>query len=162
MAIVYLGIGSNQDAARHLQLAVHELDKRFGLEAVSPVYRNRPVGFRGDDFLNAVARIRTTALPHEVFRQLEEIHELAGRERSDQKFAPRRLDIDLLLYDDLTIDDPPVVVPRPDILAYSFVLKPLADIAPDLRHPGTGRNMAAHWHAFDADSHPLTEIVGIL
>ncbi|MDH3304046.1 MAG: 2-amino-4-hydroxy-6-hydroxymethyldihydropteridine diphosphokinase, partial [Gammaproteobacteria bacterium] len=68
---------------------------------------------------------------------------------------------DLLLYDDLIMDERPVRVPRSDILEYSFVLGPLAELAPDLVHPVTGKTMLTHWQEFDAESQPL-EFVGVI
>lgn len=155
MPDVYLGLGSNLQPEDHLKTAVRELAKRFTLKAVSPVYRNRPVGFDGDDFLNAVVGVETDMPADAVCAELEQIHELAGRRRGGDSFESRTLDIDLLLYGGEVIDRPPVRVPRDDILRYSFVLRPLADIAPDLLHPLTRQTMAEHWAAFDANGHRL-------
>jgi 2-amino-4-hydroxy-6-hydroxymethyldihydropteridine diphosphokinase len=80
----------------------------------------------------------------------------AGRERGSKKWASRTLDIDLLLYNDLICDEQPVRVPREDILKYSFVLRPMAELAPNVLHPVTGKTMLEHWQEFDAASHPLT------
>ena len=88
------------------------------------------------------------------------MHKLSGRVRGSEKWASRPLDIDLLLYNDQVIDKPPVRVPRSDILEYSFVLRPMAELAPDLVHPVTGKTMLQHWQEFDVDSHPL-ELVGL-
>jgi 2-amino-4-hydroxy-6-hydroxymethyldihydropteridine diphosphokinase len=93
--------------------------------------------------------------PASVHFELEEIHALAGRERGCEKYLSRRLDIDLLLFGELCINEPPVRVPRKDILEYAFVLKPLADLAPQHRHPATGKTFAEHWQAFDGQSQPL-------
>ena len=68
------------------------------------------------------------------------------------------MDIDLLLYNDLVMDERPVRVPRRDILEYSFVLRPLAELAPELVHPVTGNTILSHWQNFDAASHPLEDI----
>ena len=87
--------------------------------------------------------------------QIESIHDMAGRERGKAKFMSRPLDIDMLLYDDLVLDEPPIRVPRADILKYGFVLRPLHELAPDLMHPVTGQTMAEHWQQFDQNSHLL-------
>ena len=160
MATVYLGLGSNINPEHNLRLGLDELRRRFGAVVVSRVYRNAAVGFEGADFMNLVAGLNSDEEPGEINRQIEEIHDLAGRERGDERFAARALDIDLLLYDDLVADDPPL--PREDVLEYSFVLRPLAEIAPDLVHPVTGRRIADHWQECDPDRHPLTLVDVIL
>ena len=141
---VYLSLGSNLEPERHLRLGVEELSKRYAGVVVSPVYRNAAFGFDGADFLNLVVRCDVDASLEELAADLEEIHELAGRTRGEQRFADRTLDIDVLMYGRLTIDAP-LVLPRPDILEYSFVLKPMCDLAPDEVHPVTGRTLADHW-----------------
>jgi len=155
VSLVYLGLGSNNHPEVNLKLGVRELAERFEFLAVSSVYRNKAIGFDGDDFLNAVVCVRTAKSPGDICLELEEIHTRAGRQRDADPFGSRTLDIDLLMYDDLVIDAPPVRVPRSDILDYSFVLGPLAEIAPELVHPVTGRTITSHWADFDTDSHPL-------
>ena len=162
MATVYLGLGSNIDAGKNLRLAVAELRSLFGDLTVSPVYRNAPVGFEGPDFLNLVVALATDRPPLEVLAEIERIHAAAGRSRGPDKFSSRPLDIDLLLYGDTIDPTKPLRLPRRDILEYGFVLRPLADIAPDLVHPLTGRRIAEHWRDFDVDSHPLTRVDIIL
>lgn len=162
MAVVYFGLGSNLHPEENLRLAVRELKATFKLRAVSPVYRNKAVGFSGRDFLNAVVCVETQMTPAAICEQLERIHELAGRARGDQRFESRTLDIDLLLYDDLVDATRPVSVPRSDVLNYSFVLRPLAEIAPDLIHPEVGKTMSELWQQFDAASHPLQDLGNIL
>lgn len=158
MPIAYLGLGSNLDAEKNLQLAIRELRERFSVQKISTVYRSKALGFEGADFLNAVVRIETELFPRDLCEQLELIHEVAGRRRRPDKFIARKLDIDLLLYDQLVLDEPPVRLPRDDVLGYNFVLQPLAEIAPDYRHPVTGRSLSEHWQEFDAASHPLTKV----
>jgi len=155
MSLVYLGLGSNRRPEANLALGVRELAARFDLLATSSVYRNKAIGFEGDEFLNAVVCVETTMSPEEICLQLEEIHRLAGRQRDSDPYGSRSLDIDLLLYDHLIMDATPVRVPRADVLDYSFVLGPLAEIAPDYVHPLSGKTIASHWAEFDPDSHPL-------
>jgi 2-amino-4-hydroxy-6-hydroxymethyldihydropteridine diphosphokinase len=161
MATVFAGLGSNIDPEDNLHLGVSELRARYGDLQLSAVYRSKSVGFDGDDFLNLVARFETEASPESICEEIERIHELAGRDRNESKWSARPLDIDLLLYDDLIVDENPVRIPRNDVLEYSFVLRPLAELAPDFRHPVTGKTMYQHWHEFDAASHPL-DVVGVI
>ncbi len=162
MATVFLGIGSNIDAETNLSLGVGELRAKFGDIELSPIYSSPPFGFEGDDFLNLVARIDTSLSPLELHDVFDAIHEKAGRVRGCNRFLARTLDIDLLLYDQLIVDEPPIRLPRSDVLEYSFVLRPLADIAPDTVHPLTGNNYARAWAEFDASCHPLREVDVIL
>jgi len=155
MAKVYLGLGSNVNPEENLRLGISELGARFGALELSNVYRNASVGFDGEDFMNLVVGFESDASPLQLHAMLVEIDGLAGRKRGESRYSPRTLDIDLLLYDDLVLDEPPVRIPRSDILKYSFVLGPLAEIAPELRHPETGKLITEHWAEFDQDSHPL-------
>ena len=158
MATVYLGLGSNESPEANLRLAISELEKRYGELAVSTTYRSAAVGFDGADFLNLAVRLECDDSPLAICGAIELIHDLAGRVRGSDKWESRTLDIDLLLYGDLVIDERPVRVPRDDILRYSFVLRPLAELAPDQVHPVTGKTMLEHWQEFDASSHPLEEV----
>ena len=153
---VHLGIGSNIDAKKNLELALNELEKRFGELDKSSVYRSKAYGFDGDDFLNMVVALDSVLTPTEIHEQLEDIQRIAGRDHEARAYAPRTLDIDLLLYDDLVIDQPPIRLPRADVLRFSFVLGPLAEIAAELRHPETHQSYQEHWNNFDTGSHPIT------
>ena len=161
MATVYVGLGSNIDPEANLHLGIRELRRRYGEVRSSAVYRSAAVGFEGEDFLNLVAAFESETSPWAICDDIEAIHNLAGRDRNGGKWESRPLDIDLLLYNDRIIDERPVRIPRDDILEYSFVLRPLAELAPDLVHPVTGRTMREHWQAFDASRQPL-EVVGVI
>lgn len=158
MATVSLGLGSNESPQANLRLAIRELQERYGELAISATYRSSAVGFDGADFLNLVVRLQCEDLPLAICDEIQRIHELTGRVRGSDKWQSRSLDIDLLLYDDLVLDERPLRVPRDDILRYSFVLRPLAELAPDQVHPVTGRTMLEHWQEFDVSSHPLEEV----
>lgn len=158
MAAVFLGLGSNVSPLHNLRLGLDELTRRYGVLQVSPVYRNAAVGFSGADFMNLVVRLESDDSPQSICEEIELIHNLSGRIRGSKKWESRPLDIDLLLYNDLVLDRKPVRVPREDILKYSFVLRPLAELAPDLCHPVTGLTMQQHWQEFDAESHPMERV----
>ena len=156
MATVYVGLGSNIEPEENLKLGIAELRRRYGEVDVSAVYRSAAVGFEGEDFLNLVGRFESESEPVEICQAISAIHKLVGRDRRGGKWESRPLDIDLLLYNDRVMEEPRV--PRGDVLEYSFVLRPLAELAPDLRHPETGRTMLEHWQEFDASRHPLEAV----
>ena len=160
MARVYLGLGSNIDPENNLRLGVAALRDSYGNLDISPVYKNAAVGFEGPDFLNLVVGLDSDDSPTRIQACIERIHKQAGRHRGEEKLASRPLDIDLLLYDDLVLEDPPL--PRSDVLDYAFVLQPLADLAPDVVHPISGQTIAEHWQAFGAARHPMTLVDVIL
>lgn len=155
MATIYLGLGSNVEPEKNLSSAVQELRRHYGDLDASAVYRSAAVGFEGDDFLNLVVRIQSDETAAAVAEEIERLHDLSGRVRGGNKWVARPLDIDLLLYDDLVIDESGIRVPRSDVLEYSFVLRPMAELAPELVHPTTGKKMVEHWQEFDEDSQPL-------
>lgn len=156
MAKAYLSLGSNLEPERHLREAIRALRARFGEVVVSPVYRTRAVGFDGPDFLNAAALIDSDLDPYALDRWLHDLEDAHGRDRSGPRFGDRTLDIDLVLYGDLQLQGPGHLrIPRPE-LKHAFVLRPLADIAPDAVVPGMGRTLAALWRAHpehDAPAH---------
>jgi len=162
MVRVYLGLGSNINPEKNLRLGIRELRRIFGEIDLSAVYSSAAIGFDGADFLNLVVRLQSTDSPRAIQEHAESIHVLAGRDRHSDKFSSRPLDIDLLLYGNELVDEPGLKLPRCDVLDYSFVLRPLAELDPDLLHPGTGKTMAEHWRAFDASRHPLQPVDVIL
>jgi len=152
---VYVAAGSNVDAEHNLALAARELRRSFGAVRFSPAYRNVAVGFEGPDFINLVAAFETRRALRAVIGELQRIEGLCGRARDAPKWAPRSMDLDILMYDELRCDEPGLVLPRPDLVKRPYMLGPMADIAPDERHPMLGRTIGELWAAFDRDAHPM-------
>lgn len=143
----YLSLGSNIDAGMNLALAFAALRGRFGEVVFSPVYRTAAVGFAGADFLNAAAIVETRLDPVELDAWLHAYEDAHGRDRRGPRFCDRSIDIDLVLYDEQVLHGPGhLQLPRPE-LAHAFVLRPLADIAPDAPIPGQGRTVGEAWRA---------------
>ncbi len=145
MTRVFVSIGSNIERRRHISGGIAALRATFGELALSPVYETPAEGFDGDDFFNLVASFDSEKSPQALNRIFKSIEAQHGRERLDEKFAPRTLDIDLLLYGDEVIDDDGVQAPRDEILRYAFVLQPLADLAPEMVYPGRKETFATLW-----------------
>ena len=143
---VFVGAGSNIEPRANLEAACTALKQHYGELELSPLYRSRAAGFSGPDFLNLVASFRTEEAPAELIERLADLETNAGRDRSAGKFSSRTLDLDLLLYGDRI--DAALKLPHPDIERYAFVLKPLADLAPELRHPATGLTISEYWAGF--------------
>lgn len=158
MGRAYLSLGSNIEPARHLRSAIAALHERFGAVRVSPVYRTPAIGFDGDDFLNAAALIDSDLDPYALNDWLHALEDAHGRDRSGPRFGPRPLDIDIVFYDELTLDGPGhLQIPR-DELRHAFVLKPLADLAPDYVHPRLGRSLAELWASSSLSIGPVVDL----
>ncbi|MGZ4677123.1 MAG: 2-amino-4-hydroxy-6-hydroxymethyldihydropteridine diphosphokinase [Acidimicrobiia bacterium] len=133
MSRAFIGIGSNLgDRQAHLQLAVDHLHRPPEIEvrAVSRVYETDPVGgpVQGD-FLNAVLEVTTTLSPHELLAVCQSAERAADRVRAE-RWGPRTLDVDVLLFDDVRSDDPALTLPHPRLAERAFVLAPLHDLDP--------------------------------
>ena len=149
MVDVFVGVGSNLERERNIVAGVAALRDAFGQLRESSVIDNPAVGFVGEDFLNLVVGFETDDDVRVVTDRLRAIEQSFGRVRSSDRYVARALDLDLLLYGDLV--DEELRIPRTDVLEYDFVLGPLAEIAPDRRHPVTGETYAALWRGFTAN-----------
>jgi 2-amino-4-hydroxy-6-hydroxymethyldihydropteridine diphosphokinase len=158
MSQVYISLGSNIEPVRYLRAALAELEARYGRLRVSSVYESAAMGFSGNNFYNLVAGFDSAAPPETIQGSLREIEDRNGRSRHGPKFSARTLDLDLLLYGDLRVDAPGLHLPRGEILEYAFVLCPLAELAPQARHPLTGQSYAELWAVFDQASQPVWKL----
>ena len=149
MPVVFVSVGSNVERERNIRGSLRALRERFGPLLVSPVYETAPVGFTGAPFYNLVVAFATELAPRDVLIALADIEAAHGRTRHSERFAPRTLDLDLLLYGDAIVAEPDLELPRPEIARYAFVLEPLAAVAPDLPHPQAGRTYHEIWAGFD-------------
>ncbi len=155
MAQAFVSIGSNMDPVRHLRSGISDLRAVYGKLILSPVYESHAMGFSGNNFYNLVAAFVTERDARAVGRSLRQIEQQNGRERSGERFSNRSLDLDLLLYDDLVLQEAGLSLPRDEILKYAFVLRPLSDIYPTGKHPVTGQRYLELWQGFDKSSQPL-------
>ena len=137
----YIGLGANlgepETALREALLAMAALPDSL-LAATSSFYRTAPIDSSGPDYLNAVARLETGLEPLVLLAELQRIEQSHGRQRPYRN-APRTLDLDLLLYGEQRIDSATLTVPHPRMHERAFVVRPLAEIAPDAQVPGFGR-----------------------
>ena len=158
MVKIYISLGSNIDRDRNTRAGIQALRERFGELELSSVYESEAVGFEGDAFYNMVIACEVDEDVHSANRALAEIEDAHGRDRSGPRFSSRTLDLDLLLYDDLVLDEKGLRLPREEILKNAFVLWPLAEIAPGLVHPLAGKSYAELWTAFDKSRENLSPI----
>ena len=131
----YIGLGANLgDPRETIQVALRELaaTPALTLLKVAPLYASAPIDSSGPNYINTVASLDTSLGPQELLAVLQKIELLHGRERPYIN-APRTLDLDLLLYDDIKLDGPTLIIPHPRMHQRAFVLKPLQDIAGDLQ-----------------------------
>ncbi|NCS66228.1 MAG: 2-amino-4-hydroxy-6-hydroxymethyldihydropteridine diphosphokinase [Hydrogenophilales bacterium CG03_land_8_20_14_0_80_62_28] len=144
--VAYVALGANLgDPAAQIEKAMAELARLAAtrLLARSGLYASKPAGYADQpDYVNAVAKLATTLTPSDLLARLLDIERRHGRERAFRN-APRTLDLDILLYDDLGVDEPGLRIPHPRMHERAFVLLPLAEIAPDLDLPGHGSIAAA-------------------
>ena len=139
----YVGVGSNiSDPRRQVELAIERLATlpRSRRVLVSRLYRSRPFGpIAQPDFVNAAVGVLTQLSAHELLQKLRALESASGRPAARERWGPRVLDLDLLVFACERRADPTLILPHPGIVERNFVLYPLSDIAPDLELPGLGR-----------------------
>jgi 2-amino-4-hydroxy-6-hydroxymethyldihydropteridine diphosphokinase len=152
--VAFVGLGSNLgDREGHLRRAVLELRDAIALERVSSIWLTQPVGVREQPaFYNAVLSGRTALAPRALLDALLLVEAAMGRRRdASVPMGPRTIDLDLLVYDGLEVDEPGLTLPHPRMLGRRFVLAPLAEIAPDLMVDRSGRSVAERLAGLDTD-----------
>jgi 2-amino-4-hydroxy-6-hydroxymethyldihydropteridine diphosphokinase len=149
VATIYISLGSNINREENTRAGIQALRQEFGELTLSSVYESEAVGFEGDAFYNMVIACEVSTPVHQTNQILQNIEDAHGRDRSGPRFSSRTLDLDLLLYDDLIINENGLNLPRDEILKNAFVLWPLAEIAPELKHPGTDISYKDLWAEFD-------------
>jgi 2-amino-4-hydroxy-6-hydroxymethyldihydropteridine diphosphokinase len=153
VADVFIGIGSSINKLESIQRGLASLNLAFGELCISSVYESEAVGFTGGNFYNLVVGLHTTLTPQALIAQLKAIEFKHGRPENAIKFAPRTLDLDLLLYDQLI--DKSIDLPRDEITKNAFVLKPLAELAPLLIHPVLGQTLQTLWSNYPKEKQKL-------
>ncbi len=144
MPTAYLSLGSNVDKEYNLPAAVRLLAEHGRVLAVSAVYETAPVGNPDDpSFFNGAVALETSLQPAALKQQvLAVIEQQLGRQRSADPNAPRTIDVDISLFDDAILDLGKRHIPDPEIVRFPHIAVPLADLAPDYRHPETGETLA--------------------
>jgi 2-amino-4-hydroxy-6-hydroxymethyldihydropteridine diphosphokinase len=145
MAQISVSLGSNIDSEQNIRRAIELLQQRYGELTISPVYQTASVGFEGDDFLNLVVVFSALDEVGDIVKELKQMEDKMGRDRSLPRFAARSIDLDLLTYDSLVIDANGIQIPRHEILKNAFVLKPLSDIMGDEKHPVVDKTYNELW-----------------
>ncbi|MCK4244491.1 MAG: 2-amino-4-hydroxy-6-hydroxymethyldihydropteridine diphosphokinase [Candidatus Omnitrophica bacterium] len=144
MPKVYLGIGTNSGRRKkNIEVALRLLKKeKIKINQVSSFFKTRPEeGVKGSYFLNGVAEIETELKPKGLLRFLKEIEENLGRERNHKREEPRAIDLDIIFYGSLILNESDLIIPHPKFRKRRFVLEPLNEIAPSFNDPVTGKKI---------------------
>jgi 2-amino-4-hydroxy-6-hydroxymethyldihydropteridine diphosphokinase len=158
MTAVYVAAGSNVDPLANLRLALRQLKNHYPAMRVSTAYQNKAVGFEGEDFINLVVGFETGDQIEQVIAHLHEAEAVCGRLRDAPKWAPRTMDLDLLLFGREVRNEPGLKLPRPDLLKRPYMLQPMAELAPNVAHPLLGSTMGELWRSFAQTSHRMEPV----
>ena len=158
MVDIFLGLGSNTDKHKNLCAGLDARTSALGELKLSSVYESLSVGFAGRNFYNLVVKAQTDLPLEELSRRLKQIEDANGRLRDGPKFSPRTLDIDILTYGDVVGKFGDIELPRDEILFNAFVLRPLAELAPNKRLPGSQHTYEQLWSTYDQSSQLLWPI----
>jgi 2-amino-4-hydroxy-6-hydroxymethyldihydropteridine diphosphokinase len=140
-ALAYIGLGANLGDR---EMSIRRAAELIGVDRLSSIIETDPWGYEDQPrFLNAVAELRTEYPPRVLLEVLLEVEQRLGRDRTGPRYGPRKIDLDLLLYGDQSIEEPGLQVPHPRLHERLFVLEPLAELAPELRIPGRGTVLEA-------------------
>lgn len=158
LTYVLVAAGSNVEPVRNLKLALAELERAFDPLRISPAYRNKAVGFAGDDFINLVVGFTANLDVYRVRECLQQIEAKCGRPREAPKWAPRSMDLDILLFGDEVRNETGLVLPRPDLVRRAYMLKPAADVAPEVVHPVLHQSLRELWDGFEGKEHEMAVV----
>ncbi|SFV76243.1 2-amino-4-hydroxy-6-hydroxymethyldihydropteridinepyrophosphokinase [hydrothermal vent metagenome] len=150
MANIHINIGSNQNRRWNISAAIKALELAFTDLIISSVYQSPAEGFNGDDFYNVGVNAQTDLSVEDTADTLREIEQNQGRDRTQPKFSSRKIDLDLVLYDQVI--DERVNLPRDDILKYAFVLAPLTELNAGLIHPVEQQSYQLLWQSFQSNN----------
>lgn len=159
MTRAYLCLGSNINPNRHIRFAVQRLQQDFQKLVISNVYKSPAVGFDGDDFLNLAISLKTDLSLGNLLRYVDRLEQDAGRVRVNRgAYDSRTLDVDVVMFGDLTGQHKGRQWPSEDIQDNAHVLLPMAEIAGDRTHPALGINFEQLWNEFDASDQRLKQV----
>ncbi len=152
MTYIVLSIGSNIKRDKNIRYAIAKIVQRYGETNLSPVYETASVGFEGPPFLNLALGFHSDDDLLQILQYLRGIESDAGRVRERKKFGNRLLDIDVILFGDRDLRSAGYDIPRRGIERFAYVLKPLADLHPRMRHPVTDKTYDRMWQEFGKKS----------
>jgi len=158
MAQIYISVGSSINREHYITQGLHAIAEAFNIHfsklILSSLYESEAVGFTGAPFYNMVVGLQCSQSIKQVTEILRDIEFAHGRSENAQKYSPRTLDLDILLYDDLILDSP-AQIPRAEICTNAFVLWPLSEVAPTLCHPVLKKSYQELWQQYDKESQQL-------